>query len=207
VFPEELPQNRKLDSTVLKGMSGKDRIKARLLQQNFFTYTPQFTLFFSANPGYEIDATDPAMARRFSLVPFLRSFRDNPDKTLDDKLAAERNGILQWLITGWVGYAQEGLELPAEWREAADEVRADNDAIGSFIEERTQETGARLITNEEIYQAYRAWATEAGEEPASQRRFSAALKQRGYTQRITGGRRCWVGLYPKQTKQGAKNHD
>ena len=207
VFPEELPQNRKLDSTVLKAMSGKDRIKARLLHQNLFTYTPQFTLFFSANPGYEIDATDAAMQRRFVLVPFLRSFRDNPDKTLDDTLARERDGILQWLLAGWVGYAREGLQPPAAWAEAADEVRASNDAIGTFIEEKTQDTGQRLISNEEIYQTYRAWATEAGEEPVSQRRFSAGLKARGYTQRVTGGRRCWVGLYAKQTGQGAKNRD
>lgn len=205
VFPEELPQNRRLDSTVLKGMSGKDPVKARLLHQNHFTYIPQFTLLFSANPGYEIDASDPAMRRRFVVIPFTVSFRDNPDKHLDAKLAAEGPGILRWLLDGWAGYCREGLQVPAEWADAADEVRLENDAVGQFLDERTQPQGSAPFSNEDIYQAYRTWAQSCGEEPYSQRKFSQALKSRGYEQKISQGKRQWIGLYPKNKAQG-KQH-
>ena len=199
VFPEELPLNRRLDSAILKTCTGEDRIRARLMRENFFEYDAQFSLFFSANPGYEIDISDPAMRRRFVLIPFNRSFRDNPDLTLRATLRAEAPGILRWLVEGFDAYRHHGLSIPPAMQEAAAEVRLAGDIVQQFLDDRTTPTPpaptAKPLTNERMYTLFKHWCERNGERHVpSQRRLTQRLVSKGFKQNRSIAR-FWEGVY------------
>ncbi len=201
VFPEELPQNRRMDSAILKTCTGEDPIRARLMRENFFEYKGQFTLFFSANPGYEIDVSDPAMRRRFVLIPFNRSFRDNPDLSLRDTLRAEGPGIIRWLVDGFDAYRRQGLAIPQAMQDAAAEVRLAGDVVAQFLDDRITDTpptsASKPITNERLYTLFKSWCERNGERfVPSQRRLTQRMVSKGHKQeRAGGGARNWPALY------------
>jgi len=55
----------------VKGMTGGDRITARYMRQDYFTYTPQSKLVCTGNHKPEIGNIDDAMKRRIHREPFV----------------------------------------------------------------------------------------------------------------------------------------
>ena len=69
-----------------------------------------------------------SMARRIKVIPFNNEFSTNADLTLQDKLANEKSGILNWLIKGYQRVDKsKPLEMPKELKLASE--TAQNDTI------------------------------------------------------------------------------
>ena len=80
-----------------------DIVKARFMRQDFFEYTPQFTLVIVGNHKPGLRSVDEAMRRRFHLIPFNITIPPGErDPRLGEKLKREWPGILQWCIAGCV---------------------------------------------------------------------------------------------------------
>jgi len=142
----EINDGRKIDSAVLKNLSGGDPISARSLFSNEIkNFLPTHTLFLQANYRPKAPADDEALWRRAILIPFDVTFVDNPksdskerkiDLDLEGKLLHELSGILRWIVEGALLYKTAGLKPPKEVRDAVNEYRSENDGIGSFIREK-----------------------------------------------------------------------
>ena len=177
----ETEQGRRWAESKLKLMTGSDPIKARFMRQDFFEFMPQFKLVIAGNHKPAIRNIDEAMRRRFHMVPFTVTIpKAQRDKTLTDRLLAERDGILAWAIEGCLEWQRVGLKPPAAVQAATDEYFDDEDAMGRWMADACVTGPARTELVAALYGDWKLWAEAAGEYVGSIRRFSENLAARGF---------------------------
>ena len=110
----ETEKGHKLAESLVKSLTGGDRIRARRMRQDFVEFSPTHKLWVAGNELPRITGTDYGIWRRIALVPFLQEFKDErKDGDLPDKLAREFDGILAWLVRGCLEWQRDGLKVPA----------------------------------------------------------------------------------------------
>lgn len=177
----ETEQGRRWAESKLKLMTGSDPIKARFMRQDFFEFLPQFKLVIAGNHKPAIRNIDEAMRRRFHMVPFTVTIpKHRRDKTLTDRLLAERDGILAWAVQGCLDWQRQGLMPPTAVQAATQEYFDDEDALGRWMAEACDVGPARTELTAALYGAWKNWAEAAGEYAGSIRRFSESLAARGF---------------------------
>jgi putative DNA primase/helicase len=103
VSASETEEGRRWAEAKIKQLTGGDRIAARFMRQDFFTYQPAFKLIIAGNHKPSLRSVDEAIRRRFHLVPFAVTIPEHErDLELTKKLKAEWPGILAWIIQGCV---------------------------------------------------------------------------------------------------------
>jgi putative DNA primase/helicase len=180
----EVEEGKRLAESLVKQMTGGDRIKARFMRQDFFEFEPTHKVFLAANHKPVVRGTDHAIWRRIKLVPFEVTIpAEDRDPQLAEKLRAELPGILAWAVRGCLEWQAEGLGEPEEVRSATETYRAEMDVIAAFIDECCVVRDGAFATASALYQAYTDWCEGAGERRESQRRFGERLRERGYERR------------------------
>lgn len=194
----ETGEGNRLNMPVMKRASGGDMMTARFLYREHFEFKPVLKLFMATNHLPRIADTDDGAWRRIRLIPFEVSFRGREDRTLPETLQREAPGILKWLVEGAAAWhsAPDGLGNTGRVDRATQEYRSDSDTIGSFIEARCVTGSPEIykVPAGSIYEAYRKWCRENGEEPQSQKRLGTALRERGFKQPAPGRVRWWKGI-------------
>jgi len=177
----ETEQGRRWAESKVKNLTGGDKISARFMRQDFFEFFPQFKLFVAGNHKPAIRNIDEAMRRRLHLIPFTITVPpERRDKHLQQKLLAERDGILAWAIEGCLEWQRIGrLEQPQQVVDATDEYFESEDALGRWLDERCVRTTNATSLTAELFNDWKQWADAAGEFVGSQRRFSDLLITRG----------------------------
>ena len=177
----ETEQGKRWAESKLKNLTGGDKISARFMRQDFFEFFPQFKLFVAGNHKPAIRNIDEAMKRRLHLIPFTITVPpERRDKNLQQKLLAERDGILAWAVQGCLDWQRHGrLDPPQRVVEATEEYFEAEDALGRWLDERcVREANAKSLTAE-LFNDWKQWAEAAGEFVGAQRRFSDLLITRG----------------------------
>ena len=176
----ETEQGRRWNESKIKEVTGGDRVSARFMRQDFFTYVPQFKLVIAGNHKPAIRNIDEAMRRRLHLIPFTITVPpEKRDKQLQTKLLAEANGIFSWGVEGCLAWQREGLKPPKPVLDATDEYFEAEDALGRWLEERcVRHPNAKALTAE-LFTDWKQWAEAAGEFVGSQKRFADLLLTRG----------------------------
>lgn len=201
VMANESGNGRRLDEATVKSLTGGDRITARFLHAEFFTFEPTFTVILSTNHRPEIRGTDHAIWRRVRLVPFTVTIPvDKQDRTLLDRvLMPEAAGILAWLVQGCRRWQREGLGAdPTAVSAATEQYRIDSDVIGPFLDDRCEVTPGHRTPFElsgTLYDAYRQYCQATGEtHPISKTDFVSRLADKGLIPGKEGGARVWRGI-------------
>jgi putative DNA primase/helicase len=197
----ETDDGRRLAEALVKQLTGRERIRARGMREDFWEFDPTHTVFLSTNHKPEIRGTDHAIWRRIKLVPFeVRIPDDEKDKELSEKLREELPGILAWIVRGCLDYQELGLGEPDQVEKATAGYRAEMDVLAAFIEDRCVLQAGAETPATPLYKAYREWCEEAGEQPEKQTAFGRRLGERGdltgfsYTQGPHKGRKGWRGI-------------
>jgi P4 family phage/plasmid primase-like protien len=100
VICDEIGQGRRLNEALVKKLTGGDRIDARRMREDYWSFAPTHKLVLVTNHKPEVRGGDHGIWRRLKLVPFTETFSERrKDEQLDDKLMAEAPGILAWLVT------------------------------------------------------------------------------------------------------------
>ena len=176
----ETEQGRRWAESKVKSLTGGDKISARFMRQDFFEFFPQFKLFVAGNHKPAIRNIDEAMKRRLHLIPFTVTIPpERRDKHLQQKLMAERDGILAWAVQGCLAWQRDGLNPPESVLSATDEYFEAEDAVGRWLEENcVLQANAKSLTAE-LFSDWKQWCDAAGEFIGTQRRFSDLLTTRG----------------------------
>lgn len=182
VHAQEIDPSRKWDEAKVKSLTGGDKISARFMRQDLFTFDPQFTLIIAGNTRPEITNVDDAMRRRMHLIPFeTKPVRKDVD--LPDKLKEEYPAILAWIVEGAKLWLAEGLNPPEVVVKATQEYLEGEDALGRWVEERCVVNPTSEVGTTEAFHDFREWARENNEAKGkdwSQRKFSAEMRVKGY---------------------------
>ena len=193
----ETEQGRRWAESKVKNLTGGDKISARFMRQDFFEFFPQFKLVVAGNHKPAIRNIDEAMKRRLHLIPFTITVPpERRDKHLQQKLLAERDGVLAWAVQGCLDWQRLGrLDPPQQVLEATEEYFEAEDALGRWLDERCVcEVNAKSLTAE-LFNDWKQWADSAGEFIGSQKRFSDLLITRGVEKwRNTTGLRGFRGV-------------
>ncbi|MHA6846352.1 phage/plasmid primase, P4 family [Ralstonia syzygii] len=193
----ETEQGRRWAESKVKNLTGGDKISARFMRQDFFEFFPQFKLFVAGNHKPAIRNIDEAMKRRLHLIPFTVTVPpERRDKHLQQKLLAERDGILAWAVQGCLDWQRLGrLDPPQQVLDATEEYFEAEDALGRWLDERcVREANAKSLTAE-LFNDWKQWAEAAGEFAGSQKRFADLLLTRGVEKwRNTAGLRGFRGI-------------
>jgi putative DNA primase/helicase len=197
----ETDDGRRLNEGLVKQLTGRDKIKARRMREDFWQFNPTHTVFLATNHKPEVRGTDHAIWRRLKLVPFDVTIPDEEqDKKLPEKLREELPAILSWIVRGALMYQKIGLPEPDEVRGATASYRSDMDVLAAFIEDRCVVAENAHAAATPIYHAFKEWCVAKGEgDGGSQRRFGARLKERGfesftYTAGPHRDRKGWRGI-------------
>lgn len=192
----EVDEGKRLAETLVKQMTGGDKMKARFMRTDFFQWSPTHKLFLAANHKPEIRGTDYAIWRRIRMVPFTVTIPvEERDGKLGSKLLAELPGILNWAIAGCLEWQQHGLGIPEAIREATEEYRQEQDILGQFIEEHCVLDGQAFVNSGALFKVYTAWCEGNGSRPITTQAFGRRLAERGLRpDRGRDGKRIWTGL-------------
>ncbi len=155
----------RLNEAKLKTLSGNDKISARFLHGEFFTFQPvaKFVLAMNHKPIAKDDS--PGFWDRIRLVPFLHTFPQGArDETLQATLVkTEGEGILAWAVEGCLRWQASGLTKPTSVVEATAEYQADSDQLAEFISACCSTDNPESLTGAGILQkAYNSWADNRG---------------------------------------------
>jgi len=189
----------RMNESRLKRITGSNKIVARGMYENFSTFVPSHKLLIETNHKPQIRGTDRAVWRRLVLVPFETVFW-NPDKAesgpehlrqdkqLPKKFAAERSGILAWMVRGCMEWQRDGLRAPEIVTEATSEYQREQDVVGLFIRECCIDGDPKFeVSAATLFAAYTRWCEAAGERATNQRRFGQSLTERGYIRFTSNG--------------------
>lgn len=192
----EVDEGKRLAETLVKQMTGGDKMKARFMRTDFFQWTPTHKLFLAANHKPEIRGTDYAIWRRIHMIPFTVTIPpEERDGKLGAKLMAELPGILNWAIGGCLEWQQRGLGVPQAVADATEEYRQEQDILAVFLEDQCVIERTASAPTSALYKAYTTWCEAGGTKPIASQAFGRRLTERGMTPgRGRDGKRTWVGL-------------
>lgn len=191
VMASEPEQGAQFSESMLKSLTGGEKMTVRHLNKGFFEFHPQFKLVLSFNNRPRIRGQDDGIWRRVLLVPFEQRFMEGPDlaanpgaklkdKTLKPRLAGEMPGILNWLIDGYNIWRERGLIIPDKVRVATSEYRSESNPIAEFLSDwTTRRQGSGRLSSSELYTAYKKWCTLNEHHVWSMKAFGEGLTKSG----------------------------
>ncbi|MED1821005.1 phage/plasmid primase, P4 family [Bacillus subtilis] len=177
----ESEEGQQLSESLVKQITGGEKMSARFLRQEYFEFIPEFKVFFTTNHKPIVKGSDEGIWRRIRLVPFTVTIpKEKVDKKLPQKLAAEMPGILGWAVEGCLKWQKEGLKEPEVIRKATEGYREDMDILAPFLAEKCVIHQAAKIEAKELYKEYKDWCYENDDVELKNRAFYRQLEIRGF---------------------------
>lgn len=192
----ESDAGRHLAEGTVKRLTGGDRLKARRMREDFWSFDPSHTFVMLTNHRPVISGQDEGIWRRLRLIPWDVVITDaERDEELGDKLALELPAVLAWLVAGYQSWREQGLSDPQQVVAATRDFRAASDALQRFLDQRCIRGHGLTAGSSELYTAWKSWCAAEGEEPGTQTAFSTQVENKGIDKfKDSGGRMRWRGL-------------
>ncbi|MGW2649325.1 DNA primase family protein [Streptomyces sp. NPDC001393] len=177
----EVKPGDRFDEARVKLLTGGDRIKARRMRQDFFSFQPTHKLWLLGNHRPEVGTGGFAFWRRMRLIPFERVVPDHRkvDNLADILVTEEGAGILNWLVVGARRYLSGERDLlgPEAVRIATTAYAETEDHIGRFLGETCRREPGLRAEQAGLYAAYRTWCQNEGAPAVSSRSFAARVRE------------------------------
>ena len=191
VLTHESGENMTLREDFVKQATGDDKLKGRLMGQDFFEFYPSHKIQLLTNHKPKIVGTDDGIWRRVVLVPYSAKFGTKAqfdageathmkDNTLNFKIKAEYSGILNWLIVGATQWYKIGLNPPESVLAASNDYREEQNILQMFVDEictvgDDEECYLSTTSGGGIFPTYQRWAKSGGMHPLGKVRFADKL--------------------------------
>jgi len=179
-----------LSSKRLKDVSGTARISARRIRENTITWDPTHTLVVTSNHEPNFESSDHGTWRRLVRINFPYRFVSNPlldhersielglRERVQAGLEGQHKAALNWLIQGamkWYANGERLEPLPEELVKVNREWRANQDVLGSFLQETLEVSPGSYVAFEDVLSLFKK--QYPGEfSLGSQKQFSIQLR-------------------------------
>lgn len=195
VTSSESGEGGMLREDFVKQATGGDRLKGRMMRQDFFEFLPTHKLQLLTNHKPQIKGTDHGIWRRVLLMPYMAKW-GNAEEVFEGVAhhlkstevvealmgEGETQGILAWIVAGAVQWYVHGLQEPDAVRLASSEYRKEQDRVGQFLSECCElgQEFSDVLGGEwgGIYYAYREWCKEGGIMPLAKIKLLQELEQK-----------------------------
>jgi len=170
------------ESNIIKNLISGELMSADVkFRPDPLEFIPVAKLIFSVNELPKINDTTPGLYRRFIILPFLKTFINNPDLDLESKLSTEIPGVLNWAIEGLKDLRANGKFHETEKNlEALKSFKIENSPLLEFLT-TTYEPAPRGewtkygISVKDLYNEYRQYCYDSGYKPKAITTFSREL--------------------------------
>jgi putative DNA primase/helicase len=208
VFASEPESGQAFAGNFMKLITGGDKVTARFLYREEFTYEVQFTIWLVGNDKPAARATDDAFWRRAKMIPFSHVIQEADQKPeVQNKLwtdPATQSAILAWIVRGCTDWQGQGLKTPQCVLDRTAEWRAENDALTGWLEEKCELRKTTWTAAKALRDSYVEWCLRNDVDPGNAREeWRAALITHGCYAKKRNGVRGWYGIRlatPGQTK-------
>jgi putative DNA primase/helicase len=195
VTATESEAGKRMAESLVKQLTGGDKVSARFLYGEFFEFQPLFKLFLGTNHKPKVIGTDEGIWRRIRLIPFTVTIPPSErDRNLPTKLKLEADGIFNWALAGLKDWQANGLSDPDEVKLATEEYRQREDAIAHFLDARCELSEDARTGSDALYKSYCSWAGANNEYLLNSRDFSKTLEERGFKKKHTAKGTTWFGI-------------
>ena len=184
VIASESNKAQRLDAAIIKQLTGGgDGIQASFKHKTPFDFVPKFKIWLMSNYPPKGDTDDDAFWWRVRLIQFTKSYMDNPDLSLKERLReqSEREALLSWLVMGAMKWYAHGLGRPAWQQDAVQRARAELDPLQRFLDDATKREQGSHTDLADFYQAYCQFCSDEGIEPQPKNTVSGRLSGKGYS--------------------------
>ena len=191
VLASEVPTGRSWNDTLLKDLTGGEKMTARKMHKDEFSFTPRATLIFTANTLPSFPGAQEAMYRRILLVPMLREFGDDErtPNLATNLIASEGPAILRWAIEGARkflddGGGEKGLGIPQSIIDATKTYFEEEDIVRQFLMEAQNDPLSSVdwclgafVSCSALLDEFNRWGVRNGHRPWSVRALSKAIRE------------------------------
>jgi putative DNA primase/helicase len=198
----EVSMERSLSTARIKLLTGDgDKITARRMREDFYTFTPRVKMWFTGNEPPNIREQGKAVLDRFVVFPLRYSFAPGMpghDPNLRLRLETEKAGIFLWLLEGARRWYADGadvsaLRIPMSLQMEKDDYMRSADDMGEFytewlyvLPETTASEEEEWHASSDVYRVYCAWAEQEGvRHNFSKRYVTQMMLSRGAVKRKT----------------------
>lgn len=202
VAAAESGEGGRLDEERIKSLTGSDRITARRMREDFYSFQPTHNFALMTNHKPIVRGVDEGIWRRLLLLPFDEVIpKAEQDLNFAEKLKDEAPGILAWAVEGARVFLEDGaLALPPIVAEATATYRTESDVLGGFVAEECDVDARASILSSQLYATYERWCDDSGERPLPKRTLGLRLQERGFAPaKDAKGQRLWKGLRLRDT--------
>jgi putative DNA primase/helicase len=184
----EIDQTVALNTSRIKSFTGGETVTGRDLYHSDgdFLYTAK--VFLGVNHPPIIREMEPAFERRIHFIPFKAHFpKGSPqrDGRLQEKLLAEKSGILNWAIFGCLKYqwAVEkfgSLPMPKIVETETAKYILAQDPIRRFLRDKIETKPGSEIGAQLLYETYIQWCSKGNETESNSTVFGRRLRSLGH---------------------------
>ena len=166
-----------LDESLMKSISGGERMLARRLHREPFEFYPQCKVRLSCNNMLKVKGTTKGDWRRNKKIDCKYDVpKDKIDKLLSKKLLEELPQILGWALQGCIEWQDNGLQEPDYISKSVEEFRIESNSVLNFASMFTYQVQFNTIATGDLFIEYMKRARAVNENTnISQTKFTIEI--------------------------------
>jgi P4 family phage/plasmid primase-like protien len=175
----EVPAHAAFDETLVKTLTGEQRLRGRLMGKDFFSFENMATQFLAANHLPAVRAGGTGFFRRARKIDFRNVMPDAKQniQLVQDILTTEGPGVLAWMIRGAGEALRDGLRDPAQVMVATRAYQLEEDSLARFLTDHVHDMPGVEVTREALFDRYRYWSMRYGSDTLTFVKFCREVTQ------------------------------
>lgn len=176
----EFKENRAMDESIVKTVTGDGTIYARNHHAQGFDYEPSVKLWMATNHKPDVGSGSFGFWRRVRLIPFECKF--SVDNDFKGRMMAQAPAALTWAVQGAQEWLQGKGELgdPKKVIDACNAYREESDELGRWIEACCIVDPMEIELFGDMYESYVDWCHANRDKPASKTAIGKKLGDKGF---------------------------
>lgn len=193
VVASEISKGARWNEAKVKDLTGGDKLTARYMRQNPFSFEPTHKVWIYGNDKPIISGSNTGIKRRMRLIPFLVKIPESIlDEDFDALLIPELAGILNWVVRGCLAWQQRGLKPVETISHATTNYIDEMDWLQTFIDDYCVVDVQERCMFKYLYQAYVAKCKTLSEYAYSKHEFQERLIRKNFKFKPGTGNQLYI---------------
>ncbi|TAU80474.1 hypothetical protein ELI41_29655 (plasmid) [Rhizobium leguminosarum] len=165
----------------LLSISGEDALPVKRKNKSTWHGRLPARFMITSNELPHLGDASTAVARRFVMLPFSKTFEGQEDRHLSEKLAAELPGVLNAALDGLAELDRSGaFAQSGEALDMVEDVASLSSPVLGFFRDECEIAPAFRVSKREIYERYKHWARTNGYQQLPIETFAKAVYAAGH---------------------------